>query len=95
MNKNILTIVGNLDNQFESDSPLQVFAYLTAVKHYGFESGEAQEIAKLCFELYIDINFDINAVALIDFVCEQYDDLPNDFNEIKDLVISYVDRIDR
>ena len=72
-------------NEFETTSPFKAFAFLTALIHYGFEEGYAREIAELCFILYIDFD-NVNAVDLIDYVCDNYNELPDDYNEISNIL---------
>jgi hypothetical protein len=93
MNNNIKVSV-NDGVTWSTDSPFKAFAFLTAVEHYDFDSGLAQEIADLCYDLYIGSSHNVNAIDLIDFICEQYDDLPDDYKEIKNLLFSYLDNID-
>ena len=94
MNKEFKITIDELDAEFITDSPFKAFAYLTATEHYDIESGLAQEVAGLCYDLYVNSSHNVNAVDLIDFICEQYDDLPNDYKEIKNLLFSYLDNID-
>jgi hypothetical protein len=72
-------------NTFETDSPFKAFTFLTALIHYDIEEGYANEIAELCHMLYIDFD-SVNAVDLIDYVCEHYDSLPDDYNEILNIL---------
>ena len=74
--------VSYLDNEFSSSEAYEVFAWSVAVETYDFDSGLAQEIASLIYDLYIE-SVDINGVELVDYICENYDDLPNDYKEIK------------
>lgn len=69
-------------NEYETDSPFMVFAWLIAVGNFDIESGLAQEVAGLCLMLYLDVS-DLSAVELIDYVCENYDDLPDDYKDIE------------
>ena len=71
---------------YETDSAYKGFVFMVAVNDYGVNEGLAQEIAELCFELYLDLE-KINEYALIYAVLEHYDSLPDDFNEIKDFII--------
>ena len=74
------------DAFYETDSAYKGFVFMVAVNDYGVNSGLAQEIAELCFELYLDLE-KINEYALIYAVLEHYDSLPDDFNEIKEFII--------
>ena len=71
---------------FETSEPFEAFAFTTAVHHYGYEGGLAQEITELCFELYLDFEH-VNEYALVFAVLEHYDSLPDDYNEIKDFIL--------
>ena len=72
---------------YETDSAYKGFVFMVAVNDYGFENQFlAQEIAELCFELYLDLE-KINEYALIYAVLEHYDSLPNDYNDIKEFII--------
>ena len=71
------------EEAFETSEPFEAFAFATAVHHYGYDSGLAQEIAKLCYTIYTDIQaYFVNTEALFDVVLRNYHDLPNDYNEI-------------
>ena len=72
-------------NAFETTSPFKAFAFLTALIHYDIEEGYANEIAELCHMLYVDFD-NVNAVDLIDYVCDNYNDLPSDYNEILNIL---------
>ena len=71
---------------YETDSAYKGFAFMVAVDDYGVDSGLAQEIAELCFELHLDLS-GVNEYSLIYAVLEHYDSLPDDYNEIKDFII--------
>ena len=93
MNREIKITIGDLDVEFTTDGPFKAFAFLKAVKHYDFDSGLAQEVAELCYDVYINrfsySNF-INGVDVIDYICDNYDDLPDDFNDLCDVVYNGV-----
>jgi hypothetical protein len=72
-------------NAFETDSPFKAFAFLTALIHYDIEDGYANEIAELCHMLYVDFD-SVNGIYLIDYVCENINDLPSDYNEILNIL---------
>ena len=72
-------------NAFETTSPFKAFAFLTALIHYGIEEGYANEIAELCHMLYVDFD-SVNGIDLIDYVCDNYNDLPDDYNEILNIL---------
>ena len=71
-----------LDYEFETKEPYEAFAWMVAVEMYDFDSGLAQEISSLVYDLYVE-SVDINGVELADFICENYHDLPDDYKEIK------------
>jgi len=79
------------DSEFFTNSPYKLLAWSTAVEFYDYDSGTANDIAELCYELYTSFEDNVNGIDLIDFICEQYNDLPNDFKEIKNLLVSYLD----
>ena len=74
-------------NAFETTSPFKAFAFLTALIHHDIEEGYANEIAELCHMLidYVDVD-SVNSIDLIDYVCENYNDLPNDYNDILNIL---------
>ena len=72
-------------NVFESDSPFKVFAFLTALIHYNIDEDYAKEIADLCHMLYIDFD-NVNGIDLIDYVCENINDLPSDYNDVLNIL---------
>ena len=75
---------------FETSEPFEAFAFATAVHHYGYDSGLAQEITKLCYTIYTDIQaYFVNTEALFDVVLGNYNDLPNDYVEILDKVAEH------
>ncbi len=90
MNREIKITIGELDAEFTTNSPFKAFAFLTAVQFYDFETGLAQEIAKLCDAVYCESHRPINGVDVIDYICENYEDLPNDFNDLCDMVYNGV-----
>lgn len=69
-------------NDYKTNEPYKAFAWLVAVKEFNFEQGLAQEVADLIYELYITSD-EVNGVELAYYICENYDELPNDFKEIK------------
>lgn len=71
---------------YETDSAYKGFAFMVAVNDYGVDQVLAQDIAELCFELYLDLE-KINEYALIYAVLEHHDSLPNDYNDIKEFII--------
>ena len=71
---------------YETDSAYKGFVFMVAVQDYGINSGLAQEITELCFELYLDFEH-VNEYALVFAVLEHYDSLPDDYNEIKDFIL--------
>jgi len=94
MEREIKITIGELDAEFNTDSPFKAFAYLTATEHYDFDSGLAQEVAELCYEVYINENKPLNALNVIDYICENYEELPNDFNDLCDVVYNGVSEYD-
>ena len=75
--------------EYETDSIFKSTAWLIAVGN-GFEGGLAQEVAELCFLIWLDIDTpDISEFMIIDYVAENYDDLPDDYKEIKDMVLDH------
>lgn len=73
------------DSFYEAGSPFQAFAFLTALELHGFEEGYAREIAELCYDLYNDFQY-AHPIELIDYVCENYNELPNSYDEIHDMI---------
>jgi hypothetical protein len=78
------------DSEFITDSPYKLLAWSIAVEFYDYDSSTANKISELCFEFYISFLNNVNGIDLIDFICEQYDSLPNDFKEIKNLLVSHL-----
>ena len=72
-------------NAFKTDSPFKVFAFLTALIHYDIEEDYAKEIAEVCHMLYVDFD-SVNGVDLIDYVCDNFNELPNDYNDILNIL---------
>lgn len=68
--------------EYETHSPFKAMAWSMAVLEYGFEGGLASEISELCLMIYIDVD-GINGVSLVNYVCEKYNDLPDDYKEIE------------
>jgi hypothetical protein len=82
--------IDDLKISFTTDTPLKAFAFLTAVEHYGFDSDLAEKIAQLSYDVYINENIPLNVINVIDYICENYDDLPSDFTELTDIVYNGV-----
>ena len=79
------------DSTFETESAFQGYAFMVALDVYGFEEGYAREIATLCDELNIDINRHYNnehGISLVDWVCDNYNELPNDYNKVLDIFMN-------
>ena len=94
MNKEFKIIIEDLDAEFETQSPFTAFAYITAIQFYDFETSLAQEVALLCNAVYCETHKPINGVDVIDYICENYNDLPNDFVELCDVVYNGVSEYD-
>lgn len=75
--------VSYLNEEYQTQTPFKSFVWLVAVKFFKIDSGLAREIADLVDDLYVD-SYDVNGIALTDYICENYDDLPDDYNEIKE-----------
>jgi len=71
---------------FETDSPFEAFAFTSAVYNYNHDQDTAKQIARLCYDLYLESSDDTNGIDLIDFICSDYDNLPKDFTEVQKLV---------
>jgi hypothetical protein len=82
MNKEIKIIIEELGAEFTTNSPLETYAFTTAVLDHNFDSGTAQELAKLSRLIYIDTNYNIAPVELIWYLCTEYNNLPNDYNDL-------------
>jgi len=78
------------DSEFFTNSPFKLLAWAIAVEFYDYDSGTANDIAELCYELYISFEDNVNGMDLIDFICSDYEQLPNDYKAIKDLVIENI-----
>lgn len=72
------------DSTFETKRPYKAFAFMVALVHFGFEEGYAREIAELCYNLYVELDYG-DGVDLIDWVCDNYNELPNDFIKVLDI----------
>ena len=90
MNKEIKITIEKLGAEFETESPFTAFAYITAIQFYDFETSLAQEVAELCNAVYCETHRPINGVDVIDYICENYDSLPDDFNDLCDMVYNGV-----
>jgi hypothetical protein len=91
MNKDAFRLVFlENDSEFFTNSPFKLLAWSTAVEFYDYDSGTANDIAELCYKLYTSFDEDINAISLIDFICSDYEQIPDDYKDIKDLVIENI-----
>lgn len=75
------------DNYFETETPMKAYSYLVALVDYGFDEGHANEISELIRLILDDGNWMfwdkcVNVVDLVHYVCENYNELPDDFDEI-------------
>jgi len=86
MNNDIKITINSKNIEFETESPLKAFAFLTAVEHYDFDSNLAKTISQLSYDVYVYENTPLNVIDVIDFICENYGALPSDFNELADVV---------
>jgi hypothetical protein len=93
MNNNIKVSV-NDGVTWSTDSPLKAFAYLTAIEFYGSDSDLAIKVANLCHDVYVSENKPLNAIDVIDYICENYHDLPDDFNDLCDVVYNGISQYD-
>lgn len=71
--------------EYETHAPFKVMAWSMAVLEHGFEGGLASEISELCFSIYIDVD-GVNALPLVNYICENYNDLSDDYKQIKNEV---------
>jgi hypothetical protein len=94
MNREFKIIIEELGAEFETESPFTAFAYITAIQFYDFETSLAQEVAKLCEAVYVNENKPLNALNVIDYICENYEELPDDFNDLCDVVYNEVSQYD-
>jgi hypothetical protein len=90
MNREFKIIIEELGAEFETESPFTAFAYITAIQFYDFETSLAQEAALLCNAVYCETHRPINGVDVIDYICENFNDLPIDFNDLCDMVYNGV-----
>ena len=90
MNREIKVVIEELGAEFTTTSPFAAFAFLTATEHYSKETNFAEEIAKLCHGVYVSIDSPVDGVDVIDYICENYFDLPDDFNDLCDAVYNGV-----
>ena len=68
--------------EYETHAPFKAMAWSMAVLEHGFECGLASEISELCFMIYIDVD-GIDGVSLVNYVCENYNNLSDDYKQIK------------
>ena len=79
------------DSTFETENAFEGYAFMVALDVYGFEEGYAREIANLCYDLNNDVNRHYNAengISLVDFICENYNELPNEYNEVLNIFMN-------
>jgi hypothetical protein len=86
MNREIKVVIENLGVEFTTTSTFKSFAFIIAVFDYEFNEGLAIEVADLCYEVYANANDHINFVDIIDYICENYDNLPDDFKDLSEIV---------
>jgi len=90
MNREIKVSIESLGAEFTTDSPFKAFAFLTAVDDFNFDNELSQKISKLCNDVYISIQNPINGIDVVYYICENYHDLPNDFNDIVNVVFNTI-----
>ena len=72
-------------NEFETTSPMKAFTFLTALLDFDFSEEYAREVVELVSLILaegVDWDIGVNVQDLIYAVCENYFELPDDFNEI-------------
>ena len=73
----------NIDyEEYETHAPFKAMAWSMAVLEHGFEGSLASEISELCFILYIDLD-GVDGVSLVNYICEKYNDLNDDYKDIR------------
>jgi hypothetical protein len=84
MNNNIKVSV-NDGVTWSTDSPFKVFTYCIAIEFYEMEHDTAIKASELAFEVYMNLNTH-NMGDVVDYICENFRELPDDFNLIVDKV---------
>jgi hypothetical protein len=89
MNRKIKITIEELGVEFTTDSPLKAYAFTTAILDHRIDIGLANEIAELCHLIYVESKVHLDIMQVVNYVCENYEILPDDFNDLFDLVVSW------
>ena len=60
--------------RFTTDSPLEAFAFTTAVKFYDLNEDKALQVADLSNKIYTKTLHEVYLTHLVDQICENIDD---------------------
>ena len=77
-------------NKKNERAPFWNYAYQVATDFYAFDDDKANEVAELSYSIYINSKVNLNGLDLVDFVCEEFDNLPSDFDELSNYVIESI-----
>jgi len=89
-NEKFIVSFGELDKGVTLENPVTALAYTTAVMFFNHDFETAKEIADFCANFYFESNYDISVMVLVDFVCENYLDFPNDYNQVTDIILEHI-----
>lgn len=60
-------------NHYETDSPIQAYAFAVAVVHYGYDASVSKDVAMHTWRVYTESNDDIDIGYLTEYVCTHAD----------------------
>ena len=81
--------------RFEANSPLEAFAFTTAVQFYDLNEEQALQVANLSYRIYNETLYEVYLTRLVDQLCEKIDDyLSLEFLEVMEDVLQTVAEFD-
>ena len=92
MNKNIKISI-NDGITWSTDSPFKAFAYCVAIEFNQMEPDTAIKASELAFEVYMKLHTH-NLGDVVDYICDNYHELPEDFNDIVNQVHEDISQYD-
>ena len=60
--------------KFEANSPLEAFAFSTAVEFYHLNEEQALHVANLSYRIYNETLYEVYLTRLVDQICENIDE---------------------
>lgn len=81
--------------RFEANSPLEAFAFTTAVQFYDLNEEQALQVADLSYRIYNETLYEVYLTRLVDQLCENIDDyLSLEFLEVMEDVLKNIAEFD-